>query len=206
MPLNTIPFDYKSIAIPPEITQFLNSVDDLVESHRVNTAKRFRGFVPSDYPDLYQCLKAIHASDLTCGNRFCEWGSGISVVTSLAAMIGFESYGIEYDTTLCDVAAQIHQGLQVPVNIVNGSFIPEGVDDLIDKAFSEQEGELALHTEPDSAYDEIGYEIEDFDLIFAYPWPNDVALIHNLFERRAAQGALLLIYYETDLIDLHRKA
>ena len=205
MTLNRIEFDYESVTTPGEIVAFLKAVDDLVEQHRVNTATRFRGFVPSDYVTIYRCLEAVYDSHLLCGDRFCEWGSGVSVVASLAAMIGYESYGIEYDSHLCAVAEGIREDFDVPVELVNGSFIPEGVEDLIDDAFATQDGELALHTEPDRAYQEMGYGINDFDLIFSYPWPNDADLTREIFDRCAARGAMLLAYYDDDSIALYRR-
>ncbi len=205
MTLNRIEFDYESVTTPSEIVLFLEAVDDLVEQHRVNTAIRFRGFVPSDYVAIYRCLKAVYDSHLLCGDRFCEWGSGVSVAASLAAMIGYESYGIEYDRKLCTVAEGIREDFDVPVELVNGSFIPEGVDDLINEAFAIQDGELALHTDSDRAYEEMGYAINDFDLIFSYPWPNDIELTHEIFDRCAAQGAMLLAYYDENSIILYRK-
>ncbi len=205
MTLKSIEFDYQSIAIPDEIVAYLHAVDALVQRHRINTAMKFRGFVPSDYAAIYRCLRAVFDSQLLCGDRFCEWGSGIGVVASLAAMIGYESCGIEYDAELSAVAAGICDEFDVPVELVNGSFIPAGVEDLIDNAFAAQDGELALHTAADLAYDDLGCDVGDFDLIFAFPWPNDVELTHAIFDRCAAQGALLLLYYDVDSIDLYRK-
>ena len=205
MTLSCIDFHYNSVAIPTEIVGFLRSADALVEQHRINGAMSFRGFVPSDYTAIYQCLRVVHDTQLLTGDRFCEWGSGVGVVASLAAMIGFESFGIEYDTNLCTVAEGICEDFDIPVEVVNGSFIPEGVEDLIDHAFATHNGELALHTDPDLAYEEMGYAINDFNLIFAYPWPNDLELTCEIFDRCAAQGALLLTYYESESIALHRK-
>ena len=46
---------------------------------------------------------------------------------------------------------------------------------------------------------------DDFDLIFAYPWPSEGQVIERLFERYAADGALLLIYHQFDAVQLYRK-
>ena len=205
MTLNCVEFDYESVATPNEIVEFLRAVDGLVEQHRVKTAMAFQGFVPSNYLAVYRCLKAVYDAELLSGDRFCEWGSGVSVVASLAAMVGYESFGIEYDVDLCAVAEGIRDDFNVPVNLVNGSFIPDGVEDLIDDAFAVHDGELSLHTDPDRAYEEIGYAINDFDLIFAYPWPDDIELTHEIFDRCAARGSMLLAYYDDDLIALYRK-
>ncbi len=205
MTLNCLEFDYESVSTPGEIVEFLRAVEDVVKQHRVNTATSFQGFVPSDYQAVYRCLKAVFDSQLLTGERFCEWGSGVSVVASLAAMIGYESYGIEYDGNLCTAAEGVREEFDVPVELVNGSFIPEGVEDLIVGAFAAHDGELALHTDPDRAYEEIDFAINDFDIIFAYPWPNDVELTHEIFDRCAARGAMLLAYYDVDSIALYRK-
>jgi len=206
MTLNCVDFDYETVTIPDEIVEFLRSVDDLVEQHRVDTSTNYQGFVPSDYHATYRCLKAVFDSRLLTGERFCEWGSGVSVVASLAAMIGYESYGIEYDSNLCAVAEGICEDFDVPVKVVHGSFIPKGVEELIIDAYATNDGELALHTDSDHTYEEMDYGINDFDLIFAYPWPNDVELTHELFDRCAAPGAMLLAYYDAGTIALYRKA
>ena len=205
MTLKCIEFDYKSIAIPNEIVEFLQAVEYLVEQHRVDTPIKYRGFVPSDYRMIYQCLKAVYDSHLLCGDRFCEWGSGIGVVASLAAMVGYESYGIEYNGKLCSVAEGICEEFDIPARIVNGSFVPNSVEDLIDDAFATNDGELGLHTDPDCAYEEIGHDVNDFDLIFTYPWPNDVDLTQRIFDRCAAQGGMLLAYYHDESIALYRR-
>lgn len=205
MSLSEIDLDYQSIPTPAEVVRFLRAVDLRVEQNRVNTSTQFRGFVPSDYQALYQCLKVIYDSNLLSGDRFCEWGSGVSVVASLAAMIGFESYAIEYDERLCSVADGIAEDFGLPVTLVNGSFVPPGVEDLIDEAFASQDGELSLHPESDFAYEELGYDIADFDIIFAYPWPTDRELTHAIYDRCAAQGGLLLVYYDEHTIVLYRK-
>ena len=205
MTLHCVEFEHEPLPTPHNIVEFLSAVDELIEQHRVNSATTFRGFVPSNYPVIYGCLKSIYDSRLVCGDRFCEWGSGVGVVASLAAMVGYESYGIEYDGNLCRVAEGIRAAFDVPVKLVHGSFIPEGVEDLIDDAFVSYDGELALHTGADRAYDEIGYAIRDFDLIFAYPWPNDIELTYKIFDRCAAQAALLLVYYDDAAIALYRK-
>ena len=46
-------------------------------------------FVPSDYQVVYTVLAALERG------RFCEWGSGIGIVTGLAEMLGYSALGIE---------------------------------------------------------------------------------------------------------------
>jgi len=206
MTLTCVEFEYnKQSVTPSEIDAYLQAIDHWVEEHRVDTSKNFRGFVPSDYAAIYRCLKAVFDSHLLCGNRFCEWGSGVGIGASLAGMIGYDSYGIEYDGELCIVANDICEQFDVPVTLVQGSFVPDGVEDLIDEAFAHQDGELSLHIEADTAYDDLDYEIKDFDLIFAFPWPTDVELTQNIFDRLAAPGAMMLAYFDRETLTLYRK-
>ncbi|MEX2139289.1 MAG: hypothetical protein WD894_08515 [Pirellulales bacterium] len=46
-------------------------------------------FVPSDYDVVYTLLMAL------ARGRFCEWGSGVGIVTGLAEMLGYTAQGIE---------------------------------------------------------------------------------------------------------------
>ena len=62
-----------------------------------------------------------------------------------------------------------------------------------------------LQTGEASGYDELDLEPDDFDVIFAYPWPGDEELIDSLFEKFAATGALLLTYHGINEMRLQRK-
>ena len=92
------------------------------------------------------------------------------------------------------------------MEFVHGSFVPQGADRIIDQAYADFDGALSLDSHADNTYEELAMEVRDFDLIFAYPWPNDEALTADLFEHFAASGALLLTYDETDLARLRRKS
>jgi hypothetical protein len=54
-------------------------------------------------------------------------------------------------------------------------------------------------------HEALGLAVEDFDLIFAYPWPDEEGLTAALFERYAREGALLLTYHEVGGLRLRRK-
>ena len=68
-------------------------------------------FVPSNYQVVYRVLQAIQPG------RFCEWGSGMGVVTGLAEMLGFTAYGIEIDGQLAVTSRKLLQdfGLMAPI-------------------------------------------------------------------------------------------
>ena len=64
---------------------------------------------------------------------------------------------------------------------------------------------LMLVTDADDAYDELGLGPHDFDIVFAYPWPGEECLIEGLFEKYAAEEALLMTYNQYNSVRLRRK-
>ncbi len=191
--------------IPIEVEKFLVDISIEVERHRTKVPAGYRGFVPSDYRKLYFVLRLIERKCLTCGMKFCEWGSGIGVATMVASMVGFEAHGIEIDPALVEVAESLSDEHELPVKIACGSFVPEGVDDLIDSAFAENAGSISMVTEAVDAYAELGLQIDEFDIIFCFPWPTDGNLTAEIFDRCAATGAVLVTYDEIDGYTLRRK-
>jgi hypothetical protein len=205
MPLIDVDFDIATGLLPDDVADFLQEADLRGREFVASIPSALRGFVPSDYVTVYHALQTIAGKDLACGNSFCEWGSGLGVVASLAAMIGFDSYGIEIDRDLFDASLQLSEDFEIPVQFVNGSFVPQGAERLVDRAYAVSDGGLALEPHADHAYDELGLEVRDFDVIFAFPWPDDEELTAELFERFASRGALLLTYNDANFVRLCRK-
>ena len=46
-------------------------------------------------------------------------------------------------------------------------------------------------------YAALGRRVEDFDLIYVFPWPDQIDLFYELFGRTAKIGARLLVYSQT---------
>jgi hypothetical protein len=61
-----------------------------------------------------------------CFAMFCEWGSGLGVVTCLAALLEFDANGIEVDSTLAHASRLLAADFDVPVEFAQGNFIPAG--------------------------------------------------------------------------------
>src|SRR6516162_7326793 len=112
--------------LPRGVRAFLADADRRIEQF-MQTA-RLPAFVPGDYVGAYRVLKAIAESDVARGNRFCEWGSGFGVVTSLAAGLDYEAYGIEVQGELVDCARQLADAFDLQAEFVDGSFVPRGGD------------------------------------------------------------------------------
>ena len=135
------------------------------------------------------------AAEAAPGHRFCEWGSGFGVVACLAAMLGFEATGIEIEADLVDAARELAEDFDVSAEFIRGSFLPEGTDLM---------GRFAWFG-TDEGHDDPGLVPDDFDVIFAYPWPDEEGMIEALFEKHAADGAVLITYHGMDGLRLRRK-
>ena len=115
--------------------------------------------------------------------------------------LDFDACGIEIECDLVDAAQELADEHELPVEFVCGSFIPVGGEDVADHV-----GDFAwLRTDAPSAYDELGLDPQDFDVIFAYPWPGEEDTVIELFDRYAAVGALLVTYQGRDDVHVRRK-
>ena len=142
MPLAEIEFSWSASPLPDEIREFLDVADARITQYFQNQAPRPSGFVPSDFVTVYHALRAIMETNLAPGQTFCEWGSGFGVVASLAAMLGFEAYGIEINRDLIDAARELAAEFELPVQFAHGSLIPAGDDDVVDEAYAQQHEDL----------------------------------------------------------------
>lgn len=101
---------------------------------------------------------------------FCEWGSGLGLVTMLASVLGMPATGIEIEEELVDLAQDFSQQFALPATFINASIYPDESPDL-----------------------SINYK--DVELFFAYPWPDEIAPMLALFKKVAVAGAILVVYH-----------
>ncbi len=207
MPLVDIEISINGSVLPEDVVAFLREADLRVSQFVRNSPIRVTGFVPSDFVTVYHALRAITEANLAPGTSLCEWGSGFGVVASLAAMLEFNAYGIEIERSLVDASQWLADDFGLPVEFVHGSFVPSGAEADAEEAHADNNAEsFWLVTDADDAYDELGLDPNDFDVVFAYPWPGEECLITSLFEKYAAEEALLLMYDQFDSVRLRRKA
>ena len=157
-------------------------------------------FVPSDYEAVYRALAALQR-DHDVGGRLCEWGSGFGVVAGLGAMLGFDAHGIEIDGELVAASQQLLLRHRLPAVIAQGSFVPAG--DATFEQSADMEGRTVAGGP--SAYADLELDVDDFELVFAYPWPTEVDLFRRLFARHADHGAVLLLWSGTEGMRAWRK-
>ena len=159
------------------------------------------GFVPSDFERTYRALRAIYRRRLAPGRSFCEWGSGLGAVAVLADRAGFVACGIESEPALVEEARVLASQHAPGVEFVVGSFVPEGAEATVDRTF--EFDWLVTGVQP--GYDELGLDIDDFDVVFAYPWPGEEDVVFELFDDHAARGALLLTFHGDEGLRLQRR-
>jgi hypothetical protein len=187
-------------ATPEPVRRFLHEAERRIEEFQATS--RSPAFVPSDYAGAYDVLRVIAAANIAPGPRFCEWGSGFGVIASLAAMLEFESCGIEIEPALVDAARQLADDFELSVEFVCDSFIPPGGETCADVSPTF----AWLTTDAGRAEQELDLAVDDFDVVFAYPWPDEENVIDDLFDRFAATGALLVTYHGGEGYRVRRKA
>jgi len=197
-----IPLEEAAETLPEDVNEFLRVADRRIEEFLSAHAEQpVPGFVPSDFVRVYHALRAVRKGHLAAGDSFCEWGSGFGVAACLAARLGFDSSGIEIDAALVESAEQLADEFELPVTYAQGTFVP-----LEGERFTDGEEDLAwLQAGGICGHDALGSDPDEFDLIFAYPWPGETSVISHVFDHFAADGALLLTYHGYDDLRLRRK-
>ncbi|MBI1312629.1 hypothetical protein GC176_15155 [bacterium] len=203
MALKSLTVSIQRRPIPRSIERFLHDADDRVNDYMANGRTRVSGFVPCDFVAAWHTLRTIVDHNLAAGQMFCEWGSGFGVVACLASLLGFDSYGIEIEERLIEESRDLADAHGLPVEFALGSFIPDGTAQVLDEEYSTESFWLSDEIAP--AYDELELWPEDFDIVFAYPWPNEEPAIDRMFDRTAGTGALLLTYSQLDEVRIKRK-
>ena len=143
----------------------------------------FHSFVAADY-DAVQVALARHRAP---GARFLEWGSASGVITIMADMMGFNAYGIELDASLVAIARTLAARFDSRAQFVTGSFLPTGYKRLSGNNPSDTIGDGP------SGYLQLGRALDDFDVVFGYPWNDDAPLMHDLMRQYGRPDALLLL-------------
>lgn len=187
--------------LPDDVAWLIADAQKRVEAFSDEHAASVPAFVPSDFETVYRGLAAIASRRLATGRRFVEWGSGIGVITCLAEGLGFDAVGIEIDSQLADIAEALAEEHGMTAQFARGSFLPPGSQPRL-----EMPDDVAwLTTHGPDGYEVLEMEPDEFDLVFAYPWPGEEEVIFDVFAGCGAMGALLLTYHGQDGLKLQRK-
>lgn len=154
----------------------------------------FQRFIQADLRLAREAL--IEARDAAggLGLRFVELGSGVGSIAILADLLGFESYGIEVDRELFETSLALAEEFDAKVELVEGSFVPLEFMDSVEHF----DDEFPTPIDGADAFAELGLQLEDFDLIYLYPWPGEEEWYQELLERYAGAHARQLVYSHKD--------
>jgi len=188
MPLADMPIPIDGRPLPPDVRRFLAEAAERVTSCGVSRPS----FIPSDAEAAYRALSGLDAASQPAGRLFCEWGSGLGVAASLAARLGFLAHAIEIDGELVAAGRALSESFELDVEHVAGTFVPTESQDLAAVTGDELEW---LQPGGADAYELLERSPDEFDVVYAYPWPGEEEVIDALFERHAGRGALLLTYH-----------
>ena len=148
--------------------------------------RAFHPFVAADYDVVRSALLSLRAP----GCRFLEWGSATGVITVMADLMGFEACGIEIDAALVGTARDVAARHGSGARFVAGSFLPAGY---VPRTAARDPRTGTIASGP-SGYLSLGHALDDFDVVFGYPWGGEAPVMRDVMERYGRRDALLLLY------------
>ena len=164
--------------------------DEEVRTHH------FHPFVAAEYDQVVDALMQHRGPNL----RFLEWGAATGVITIIADLLGFEAYGIELDRDLVTTARELAKKFDSRARFVVGSFLPTGYE----WRPPDGDGRIGTLGTGESGYLELGLALDEFDVVFGYPWDGERELILDLMNQYGRPDATLLVNHVTDGVLAYR--
>lgn len=150
----------------------------------------FHRVIPADHRLAIDVLRDQRQSAST----FLELGSATGVITIIADLLGFDAHGIEIEPALVETAERLAEEMDSSATFVEGSFVPLDYRDSVDLLGSD----YMTPTEGADAYADMGLEIADFDLVYAYPWPGEEDWLIEMVRQHGGPRTRLMIYTVRD--------
>lgn len=183
-----LPADIMERSIPAEVAGWIRETRLRIQTFQDRWDRpQIEQFVASDYEYVYQAMSWLVEEGLVSGNRFLEWGCGFALNCVIAAHLGMDAIGIEAEDELIREGRQTLELTGQLAELCWGNFLPRGAEDLAHDPTLPSLG----HPVP-SVYRELGLDIDDFSMIFAYPWPGEEDFLLEVFEDNAGNGALFV--------------
>ena len=211
MPVEELTLDLSGCELTPDAASLIEEVDRMIDEF--DDAGRYRenrSYVPSDGRLFYAALASITRQDLPIGRLFCELGSGFGLGVCLAALLGYEAYGVEIDEKLVAASRRLAKRRGLNATMLCTSYFPEGYSayegiagsELLRPESSWSRAE-SFHYSP--RYEGMDRDTDEIDVFFVYPWPKEHELMQELFEELSAEGAILIAYYGEGEICAYRR-
>lgn len=142
-------------------------------------------FVNANYRSVEQALLPFRGR----ATRFLEWGSATGVITIMADLLGFDACGIELDGHLVETARRLAARYGSQARFAAASYLPTGYE------YRSPTGDHRLGTigTGESGYLALGRQLDEFDLIFGYPWTGEEPVMLDLIRRYADPNAWFLM-------------
>ncbi len=171
--LEKIDLVFEHFSLPENVNQLI--VDCKAVSDEICARDSQHGsipeFVPADGRTCWNLLNSLMQQSVSKREPvFCEWGSGLGLVTLIASAIGMDATGIEIEEELIDLAREFSQNHAIPASFIDASIYPR-----------------------DNPIPSLDYK--DVDIFFAYPWPNEIVQLTELFDQVAVSGAIFVCYH-----------
>lgn len=156
----------------------------------------FHPFVAADYEAVLEALLPHRRP----GRKFLEWGSATGVITIMADFLGFEAYGIELDPDLVATARALATKFGSGAQFASGSFLPAGYQ------FHPSDGDGRIGTigSGPSGYLQIGHPLEDFDVVFTFPWGGEEAMMLDVMRCYGRPDTILLMNTVNSGVQVYR--
>ncbi|EMI21593.1 hypothetical protein RMSM_01480 [Rhodopirellula maiorica SM1] len=186
---------------PAEIQLWISDARQRIEAFQDRWDQpQIEQFVAADYELVYQSLGWALESQMLIGKRFLEWGCGFAVVSALAGTLDLDVIGIEAEPELLSQGRRLVDEWKADVELIHGNFLPEGSESLADDPTLPSLG----HNVP-CGYAVLGLELDDFAIVYSYPWPGEDDFHERVFDRYASSGALLMQFCGPNDVRLWRK-
>ena len=156
----------------------------------------FHPFVAAENELVADALMRHRGANL----RFLEWGAATGVITIIADLLGFDACGIELDRGLVATARELAKKFDSPARFVAGSFFPTGYE----WRPADGDGRIGTLGTGVSGYRELGHSLDEFDVIFGYPWDGEDQVMLDVMNRYGRDDATLLLYHVNDGVVAYR--
>ncbi|MEM1070253.1 MAG: class I SAM-dependent methyltransferase [Planctomycetota bacterium] len=196
-----IPSSVDRIPVPTETTINIRDARRRIQQFQDRWDRpQIEQFVAADYELVWQTLRWLQDSVPLIGQRLIEWGCGFAVVSAMAAELGFEVIGIEAESDLLSEGRKTLRDWPADLELVHGNFLPDGAERLAEDPTLPSLG----HPVPE-AYPSIGLNLDDFAIVYSYPWPGEDDFHERVFNDYADTGALLVQFCGPNDIRCWRK-
>jgi SAM-dependent methyltransferase len=177
-------------------------------------------------PDFLQTGLHLARKHVRANPSFFDFGSGTGKMLAVARREGYSAYGIDInpdlakhtDTLMATLEAQGHVDKTTTYRYAVGSYFPQAYRQLRkqghaqalkyeaqEETFGNPGATLCIAADP---YAELGKQLSNFDVLYAYTWSSQLPAILEMYSRYAHQDALLLYHTAKphfSLPELHRE-